>query len=1001
MIYRVVLDGVDIYGAGSQHQLLKGTADLELNGAGSCDLTMPYEHEAYDLPRSMKSVIDIYENDTIVWFGRVTDISTNWNNEKKVSAEGALAYFNDSVIRPDTWDDVYVTAFFEDILTRHNEQVPADKQFMLGDISDFAGIKVTRTSNYEKTFDILQEQCIKACGGYLMLRKESDGEGGFDQYIDWFKEIPYNCSQEVAFGINLLDISSNLVSSDIITAAIPLGDDGNGGRITIEGITTDLPEGYAIAGDYIYNIEAVEEYGLILEVVEFNDVTNPLTLIDQGIQYLKSKQFDHITFECNVAELKYLDSDTDAFNIGQNVRVFSNPHFIDKTLAISKISYDISNATKKVTIGTPARQDLSQITASEGGSGSGTVISGGGGSGGGGGGGGGGGSTVSVRPIILTGDDIAIITVNGRAYHLKYDASGKADKSDTYTKTEVDTALALKADSSSVYTKTETDTALALKADEDSVYSKSEVYNKTETYSQAEVNQAIDGVRYSLPIASSSTLGGIKVGSNLSIDQDGVLSAGNDRIAINPLINTGTSIATITLNGTVYTLMFDDSGKADIVSVYTKSETDTAILNAAGDGLIANSQSKTLNVNPGNGLEIDRDSLISVLLGDDLKFETNGALSSIRHIYSGTELPSKDLGETGDIYLRYRWISYGQEAEYEAEISAVLIKLPIGEISEIHPTYNSWKQIASNVVIENGTTEPSQSYGNDGDVYILYEEVVDETSGVVTIDIPKFLQKIEGQWGALVSGVSKQEFIAETTRARYKTIELHNGTNYVVQSTSANTFSNKFTLFDEDFVMENGSAVEMDYELNMYVDCDSYVLSSKWDSDNRRNRQYYKINGDTIIRLSYAINNTDLTYLPTHTVVNGNNVISWHYVINYLEKQVHNFKVYLEIMNGKTTIPAHNIVANISGTGLDDSGFSGVMVGKDTIPYVSFTRAFASYTESSGGPEHIPVSIPDTSETYESVQKVNFHNVFSVISDSLEEPVELPEPEPEQENEED
>ena len=30
---------------------------------------------------------------------------------------------------------------------------------------------------------------------------------------------------------------------------------------------------------------------------------------------------------------------------------------------------------------------------------------------------------------------------------------------------------------------------------------------------------------YSLPIASSSTLGGIKVGTNLSIDGDGVLSS--------------------------------------------------------------------------------------------------------------------------------------------------------------------------------------------------------------------------------------------------------------------------------------------------------------------------------------------------------------------------------------------------------------------------------------------------------------------------------------------
>lgn len=58
----------------------------------------------------------------------------------------------------------------------------------------------------------------------------------------------------------------------------------------------------------------------------------------------------------------------------------------------------------------------------------------------------------------------------------------KADKSTTYTKTEVDSALALKADKSDTYTKAQVNASLALKAD------------KSDTYTKAEVDSALSGI---------------------------------------------------------------------------------------------------------------------------------------------------------------------------------------------------------------------------------------------------------------------------------------------------------------------------------------------------------------------------------------------------------------------------------------------------------------------------------------------------------------------------
>ena len=64
------------------------------------------------------------------------------------------------------------------------------------------------------------------------------------------------------------------------------------------------------------------------------------------------------------------------------------------------------------------------------------------------------------------------------------------------------------------------------------VYSRAETYKKTEVYNQKEADAKF-GTPYSLPAATVSTLGGVKVGDYLDIAPDGTLSAKtlNDKIA--------------------------------------------------------------------------------------------------------------------------------------------------------------------------------------------------------------------------------------------------------------------------------------------------------------------------------------------------------------------------------------------------------------------------------------------------------------------------------------
>ena len=107
----------------------------------------------------------------------------------------------------------------------------------------------------------------------------------------------------------------------------------------------------------------------------------------------------------------------------------------------------------------------------------------------------------------------------------------KADKADTYTKTETNTLLSNKADKSNTYTKSEVDTALANKVDTDTL---DNYYTKDNVYTKTEVN---DNLALKADKADTYTKGDV-----------------NDYLAL----------------------------KADKSDTYTKSETDTA-LNAKAD----------------------------------------------------------------------------------------------------------------------------------------------------------------------------------------------------------------------------------------------------------------------------------------------------------------------------------------------------------------------------------------------------------------------------------
>ena len=124
MIYRVVMDGNDILDYGDRDlSLIDPHLELEINTAGSLEFVMPPNHKYYDAVRIRKSTIEVYEDDTMIWFGRPIDQKIDFFKQKKIYCEGPLSFFNDSIMRPLEMENITLHGFFSTAVYSHNGQV--------------------------------------------------------------------------------------------------------------------------------------------------------------------------------------------------------------------------------------------------------------------------------------------------------------------------------------------------------------------------------------------------------------------------------------------------------------------------------------------------------------------------------------------------------------------------------------------------------------------------------------------------------------------------------------------------------------------------------------------------------------------------------------------------------------------------------------------------------------------------------------------------------------
>ena len=327
--------------------------DLELNKTGSFTFSLYPSHPYFDQLHRLKSIVTVYQDDYLLFRGRILNDKQGFYNEKQVSCEGELAFLLDSVQRPYDFmsgdKHTTISEFFTFLITNHNSQVDSDHQFHVGNITvtDPNDYIVRADTQYLTTWESINQKLIETNGGYLFVRHEADGN-----YIDYLEDFDAVSSQKVEFGKNLLALNKITKGEDIATAIIPLGarltdEEGNEipERLTIKSVNNDV--------DYVFNQEAVDQYGWIFKTVIWDDVTLASNLKTKGEAYLADAINMIVTIDLDAVDLSMLDTDISAFHLGVYIPVVTSPHGLNSNFLVKKLSINLLNPkSNKLTLGT-------------------------------------------------------------------------------------------------------------------------------------------------------------------------------------------------------------------------------------------------------------------------------------------------------------------------------------------------------------------------------------------------------------------------------------------------------------------------------------------------------------------------------------------------------------------------------------------------------------------------------------------------------------------------
>ena len=213
--------------------------------------------------------------------------------------------------------------------------------------------------NYGKTLDILQSELTDKYGGYFVIRHGTDADGHPRRYLDYLQKITDKNPQTIAFGVNMLDLTSYTKAEDICTRVIAFG--------TTTEKTWPFVDIQSVISQTANDVKAQKIYGIITKVIHVEgNYNNDQSLLDAAEEEL-AKNLRYLNgMTVKAVDLKDAGIDIDRLAIGKQTHIFSAAHGVDTWLLCSKLVEPLDAPDKKeFTFGTEfsSLSDMQSLTA--------------------------------------------------------------------------------------------------------------------------------------------------------------------------------------------------------------------------------------------------------------------------------------------------------------------------------------------------------------------------------------------------------------------------------------------------------------------------------------------------------------------------------------------------------------------------------------------------------------------------------------------------------------
>lgn len=359
-MYTITVDDKDLYVPDLEdYQVSSATISINTDSVAYLDMDIPCTNKGLKEIKQQASIVRVYDNDVLRYKMFVDNIDYDFDNTAKVSCTSVLAYLKDSLVRPYSTVDSEegltapssVNGYFSWLIEQHNKNIRDTKKYFYvgvnqGAVLDRNNYIYRSSTEVPTTSDEIKNKILDTYGAYISLTFNGDLN-----VINLYADVHDSNDQVIDFGVNLLDLTRSVSTESSYTAVRPTGavpeteDKSTSLPITISSIPDGVSKWSSDVykkGDVVYSISGVRDYGYKECEYSNTDITDVEYLYRASVAYLSKLVNPYLTIDVKAIDLSLLYMDKySPMEVGQAVRVRSEPHGVDEYLRISEITIDL------------------------------------------------------------------------------------------------------------------------------------------------------------------------------------------------------------------------------------------------------------------------------------------------------------------------------------------------------------------------------------------------------------------------------------------------------------------------------------------------------------------------------------------------------------------------------------------------------------------------------------------------------------------------------------